>query len=275
MVGVAAIVAIAGGCATPSRRLPLQMVDDPVTLPARLLEVRGELRREVTEPRGAREDFFWPSFRYGLSDRITMDALTMFDFALLDDAPPAIAATGQAAAGAPLSLAVRAGAEALGWSSLEGFIIQPTVGVIAHKRVTPRLRLGGKALGGTRSSHGEMLSRGLEGWWLGGEGNLLFQLLEHTGFGLDLFHAWGLGGWDSPAHQREGQTGLTSRWFGARPGLSYRPFRFLTGGLEVEVRWVRWRPLTVVPMPGDPLPPAGDWSPPAAVRALTYVQLTW
>jgi hypothetical protein len=277
VVVVLGLVAGAGACATPSRRLPGRVVDDPITLPRQMIEVGVVGRREVTD-REAWEPWYeeavFPALRYGLTDRLTLDGITGLEYALLDDAPPEHAATGAGAAGAPLSLSVRGGFPEIGWSSAEGFITSPVVGVEARKRLGSRVRLGAGGVGGTRFRGGASV-RGLDGWWLASHASVLVQILPRVALDLDLHAGWGFDGWRRPAALPA--QGLTSYWFGGQPGLSYRPFHWLTGGLNVEVQFIRVQPPMFEPTPDAPLPPPGgwDWSPSPAVRATIFARFNW
>jgi hypothetical protein len=267
-------VACGGGCATPSRRLPERVVDDPVTLPRQMIEVGLAGRREVTErPEWEDAGEVIPSIRYGLTDRLMLLGITGLEYALLDDAPPEHASTGRAAVEAPLSLSVRGEFQEIGWSTYDGFLASPMVGVSAGKRLGSRVRFWTGGAGGTRFRGGAP-GPGLDGWWLGSNAAVLVQVLPKLAVDLDLHAGWGFDNWQTPVRH---PSGLTSYWFGARPGLAYRPFHWLTAGMSVELQLERHRPPTIEPMPDGPLPPPGgwDWSPPPAVRPAAFARLTW
>src|SRR3954447_790501 len=107
----AALAAVTVSCATPSRRLPLRAVEDPIVLPKGLASasLRAELLRY--EPYDGRVGTVVPGFALGLTDRLEWHILS-FRYAFLDDAP------GSPVRHAPISLAVQAGLAGFGYSSL-------------------------------------------------------------------------------------------------------------------------------------------------------------
>ena len=73
----------AAGCGTASRPLPSRQVDDPVTLPRRMLSLslgaRGTLSNEDREREGHEVPL---RIRYGITDRITIEDLLVLDAAV-------------------------------------------------------------------------------------------------------------------------------------------------------------------------------------------------
>ena len=119
---IAALAALMVSCATPSRRLPLRAVNDPIVLPKGLAS--ASLRAEVSryEPNVGRVTTLSPDFALGLTDRLEWHVLS-FRYAFLDDAP------GSPVRHAPISLAVQAGLAGFGYSSLEGSILVPLLSI--------------------------------------------------------------------------------------------------------------------------------------------------
>ncbi len=127
----AALAGLVVSCATPSRRLPLRAVEDPIVLPKGLASasVRADVSRY--EPNVGRIVTLSPGFAVGLTDRLEWHLLS-FRYAVLDDAP------GSPVRHAPLSLAVQAGLAGFGYSSLEGWILVPLVSIEISKHVANR-----------------------------------------------------------------------------------------------------------------------------------------
>jgi hypothetical protein len=135
-VGWALADALLLGCGTPSRHLTTRGVDDPMSLPRRLMAASVSESVDTLGTSGIATSPLALRIRYGLTDKLELDDLSL-RFAFLDDAPPA--------GGAPpetsrkhLSLAVRAGIEGLGFSSTDGFIMLPTLVVDARKHLGAR-----------------------------------------------------------------------------------------------------------------------------------------
>jgi hypothetical protein len=131
------LLSVAAGCGTPSRRLPTRIVDDPMVLPRRMMMVSvdsavGQLPRP---------QFHWevlPNLSYGLTDRLELQEFLSLQWAILDDAP-------EPAEGRQrdrLSLAVRAGATGVGFSSISGFTVYPVASVSVLKHLGERTWVG-------------------------------------------------------------------------------------------------------------------------------------
>jgi hypothetical protein len=132
----AAVAAIAGAsCAAPSRQLTTRVVEDPITLPKRMASVSIDATAVHYEPTDAQGVPFAGSLRYGITDHLEWADLFGLRYAFLDDRP----ADGRAPM--PLSLALRAGALGVGYSSAEGMIVLPVVSLTALKRVANRWAL--------------------------------------------------------------------------------------------------------------------------------------
>jgi hypothetical protein len=134
MTAALAAVTIAA-CAAPSRRLTPRVVEDPIVLPRRMasLSLGGYARH--FEPTDTRVVGAPVTFRYGITDRLEWVDLLSLRYAILDDRP----ADGRAPK--PLSLAVRAGVRGIGYSSMEGMIVLPTVSADVLKHVADRWAL--------------------------------------------------------------------------------------------------------------------------------------
>jgi hypothetical protein len=237
--GFALAVLAALGCGTPSRRLPTRAVDDPITLPRRMMEATvgatGTLSDEDREPSAG------PllGLRYGITDRLSWTGgLLAFEYALLDDAPVEHAATGARAAGAPLGLSVTAGLAGFAYSTIEGAIFYPTLGVSLVRRLGSRFKIEGDAswilVLGKRRPYSWTYLR------VGGT----FQLLDRIALRLAAFDIL----------QPPSAIG-SYRWhehtLGVALGPEFRPATWvdLGVGLRGEAHW--WWPLQQPP----PLPP--------------------
>lgn len=140
------IAVLAAACGTPSRRLPRRAIDDPITLPGRTMEV--SLGATGTFADRARQGSSSPiiGLSYGITDRLSWTGgLPTFEYALLDDAPVEHAATGARAAGAPLALSLSGGLAGFGYSSWEGAIFYPMVGVSLGRHLGRRVQVSGHA----------------------------------------------------------------------------------------------------------------------------------
>jgi hypothetical protein len=127
--------AVLAACAAPSRHLSRRVVNDPIVLPRRMASVSIAASetwypREHTSAGG-----LTPTFAVGLTDRLEYEGLLGLRYALLDDAP------GGPRAPAALSLAIEAVVLGVGYSSEQGWIAYPTVGIRAQKHVADRWNL--------------------------------------------------------------------------------------------------------------------------------------
>ena len=245
LVALALLVSV--GCGTPSRRLPARMVDDPITLPRRMVSVAMGAQRTASNER--RETEWQPIgyLRYGLTDRLTLDGLLALDFAVLDDAPIEYAATGERAARSPFGLSLQAGLAGIGYSSIEGTIVQPRLGLVLRKRLGNSWRAG---LGAAwYSSYSDLRDYSA----LSSSASLTVQLtqtLALTGFVVDTL--------DMDTFAPSSRWNLHTVSAGLAPG--YRPLHWLTLELDVQVQAV-WRPLLIarVVPPTEPGPLPVRW----------------
>lgn len=122
-------------CAAPSRRLTPRVVEDPIVLPKRMASVSTEISFVHYEPTDAQGTFGQPGFRIGLTNRLEWFGLIGLRLAILDDRP----ADGRAPM--PFSLAVHTGVLGIGWSSAEGWILQPVASLTVLKHVADRWAL--------------------------------------------------------------------------------------------------------------------------------------
>jgi hypothetical protein len=134
--GIVAVVSV-GACATPSRRLTTRIVEDPMVLPRGLfgLSVQPSVTKYSTRDAAA-----WDlglTFRYGITDRLQLEGLSL-RYAFLDDAPVYGDGAPDGRRHGPLSLSVRAGVDGIGYSSIEGLIVLPTLSVAARKHLGSR-----------------------------------------------------------------------------------------------------------------------------------------
>src|SRR5262245_51419591 len=133
VMAVAAAVGIA--CAAPSRRLSPRVVDDPIVLPRRMASVAIGAYKNWYPLTHASPDGTSPlSVRIGLTNRLELYNLLGLRYALLDDAP------GSPLPPSRLSLAVQAGAQGVGYSSAEGWIVYPILGIRVQKHLAERWR---------------------------------------------------------------------------------------------------------------------------------------
>jgi hypothetical protein len=234
-----ALVALAGAaaCATPSRRLPTRLVDDPITLPRRMISVSAGVRTTPANEWREGQMQTLGGVRYGVTDRITLEGPLVLDVALLDDAPVQSAATGLRAAEAPIALALHGGLAGVGYSSWDGTILQPALGfrIARHLGERSRLHL-------TSTWYGSHSERWNDCWLYGVLGYTL-QVTERVAVSLSLFDDWNL------------DTFLPSRrWIrhglGVGPGVGIRPLHWLTVGADVRVERI-WRARQEIPL-GDP-----------------------
>lgn len=122
-------------CAAPSRRLTPRVVEDPIVLPRRMASVGLRGFAAHYEPTDARRNNLLVGVRYAFTDRLEWADLLSLRYALLDDRP----VDGRPAR--PISLAVRAGATGIAYSSFNGLIVFPVASVEALKRIADRWAL--------------------------------------------------------------------------------------------------------------------------------------
>jgi hypothetical protein len=132
-------VTLALGCATPPRKLTTRAVDDPAVLPRRLAALSLSGWADRLERTGSWNENLLLNFRYGITDRLELNNLSL-RYALLDDAPPPADAP-PGTRRPPLSLVFGAGLNGIGYSSLEELFVLPTLSVLVEKHVGARLRL--------------------------------------------------------------------------------------------------------------------------------------
>jgi hypothetical protein len=130
---LAAITMVA--CAAPSRRLTPRVVEDPIVLPRRMASVGLRGFAAHYEPTDVRRNNLLLGFRYAFTDRLEWVDLLSLRYALLDDRPM----DGRPAR--PISLAVRAGATGIGYSSFNGLIVLPVASVDALRHIADRWAL--------------------------------------------------------------------------------------------------------------------------------------
>jgi hypothetical protein len=128
-------VAALGACAAPSRRLSPRVVNDPIVLPRRMASVSLGAQKTWYPRDGTSAFGITPTFAVGLTDRLEYQGLVGVGYAILDDAP------GSPRAPSPLSLAVEAGILGVGYSSSQGLIVDPVVGIRVQKHVADRWNL--------------------------------------------------------------------------------------------------------------------------------------
>ena len=171
-----------------------------------------------------------------------MLGLLAAEVALLDDAPVASAATGDKAATSLLGLSLIGGLVGIGYSSIEGLIVQPVFGVGAVKHVSASLRLQSNVywIGRIGRLHDESVFSGSVGATL--------QLVDRLAVTLDA------------GDRVNVETFLPSGDWGrnvvfAGPSLEYRPWHWMTGGLGGRVEATQRPQTTFEPVaPGDPRP---------------------
>jgi hypothetical protein len=132
------------GCAAPSRPLTTRLVDDPVVLPRRLFAATVQA---TTTKYSTRDELGWAfpfTFRYGITDRLELNGLAL-RYALLDDAPAPADGAPDGRRHGRLSLAVRGGVDAIGYSSIEGLIALPTLSLLARRHLGARAYLWASA----------------------------------------------------------------------------------------------------------------------------------
>ena len=177
--------------------------------------------------------------RYGITDRLTWTGgLLAFEYALLDDAPVAHAATGARAAGAPLGLSVTAGLAGFAYSTIDGTSLYPILGVSLVRHLGSRFKIEG----GARWIL--VLSKHSPESWIYLRVGGTFQLLDRTVLRLSAFD-------NLQPPGRAGQYRWHEHSLGVEFGPEFRPATWvdLGAGLRAEAHW--WWPLRQPP----PLPP--------------------
>jgi hypothetical protein len=236
------VAIVAFGCAAPSRQLTTRAVEDPLVLPRGLASVSLGATVERVEPAGTTSLFFEPYVAYGLTDRLELNGLGL-RYAFLDDAPAP-------ASRAPFGLALRAGINSFGFSSTDGFVLEPALSLDARKHLGNRFLLWGdagwKAVWSTESrarataynsdlspntSHASILLVNVGG---------LVQLVDHltlsAGVGANDSFACTVPTCDSAARTLGASLG---------PTLRPRPWLSLSLGAYAGVRWRRDLPILV------------------------------
>jgi hypothetical protein len=141
---VCAVFSVPAGCAAPSRRLTVRLVDDPIVNPRGLMTLGGGASWERDSNGQSSNSPQLPFLRYGITDRLELNGLGL-GFGFLDDAPAAAPATMPPKARTPLALAVRGGLNGIGYSSSEELIVLPTIVVSGRKHLGRWVVLGGNA----------------------------------------------------------------------------------------------------------------------------------
>jgi hypothetical protein len=134
-VACAAIAVAIASCAAPSRQLTTRIVEDPITLPRRMASASLSVTGIHYEPTNTQGVFGTPGLRFGITDHLEWVDLLGLRYAFLDDRPV------DGRAPMPFSLALRAGAFGIGYSSTEGMIVLPVVSLEALKHVGDRWAL--------------------------------------------------------------------------------------------------------------------------------------
>jgi hypothetical protein len=125
------------GCATPSRHLTTRVVEDPLVLPRGLFAASVPVSATKYS---TRDDLHWTwnlTYRYGITDRLELSNFAL-RYAFLDDAPAYTDGAPDGRRRGPLSLSVRGGVEGIGYSSIEGLIVLPTLSLFARKHIGGR-----------------------------------------------------------------------------------------------------------------------------------------
>jgi hypothetical protein len=120
------------GCGTPSQHLTTRIVDDPVVLPRRMLQMGVAVQVQRPDLRSGAVG----QLNYGLGHRLELAGLLSLRWAILEETP-----ANPDERPDRLSLAVRGGAEGIGSSSIEGLTVLPVAGVEVRKRLGSRTRL--------------------------------------------------------------------------------------------------------------------------------------
>lgn len=245
--GVTAVLVVtaAASCAAPARRLTTRVVDDRIVLPKRMASISMDGGFFHYEPTNVQGGTLLPAFRFGITERLEMAGLFSLRYAFLDDRP----ADGRTPR--PLSLALVAGTEGIGYSSMEGWILLPVVSVEALKHVGDRWVLSSQASwdafyvaspgADTPSYNGALHYASRRSSAIGIGAAVIRQLDDHVavgfGAGIDQLNAC-----VSPACE------WVSRGAGANVRLIVRPWHWLTvsGGSAGGIRYRSDRPLSPV-----------------------------
>lgn len=247
----AAVVVTLGaalGCAAPSRYFTNRQVEDPIVHPRGLasMTTTGSYTSASIGRDSTGLDL---AIRYGITDRLEIRNASL-GFAFLDDAP-----SPDGRKRGPMALALRAGVEGFGYSSIEGTILIPALSLEARKHLGSRLYLWSEL--GWRAwwaSSPARRSYPYDSWlWPTGESSRLVlaaggvvQVAERVSLSL--------GG---RADQLRGcffpSCDLTSRAFMVFAGASVRPWRWMDVSLFGTLG-SRHRVATVpVAAPGEPV----------------------
>jgi hypothetical protein len=131
-------LALAAGCAAPTRQLTTRAIEDPAVLPRGLaaFSVAGSVSR-LDSPRATNgaSDL---GFAFGITDKLELDRLAL-RYAFLDDAPPP--ADAPDAPRSRLSLVLRGGLDGIGYSSTEHLIARTALSVRVGKHLGARVRV--------------------------------------------------------------------------------------------------------------------------------------
>lgn len=261
---VLAAIAMAA-CAAPSRRLTPRIVEDPIVLPRRMASVGLHAFAAHYEPTDVRRNNLLLGFRYAFTDRLEWVDLLSLRYALLDDRP----VDGRPAR--PISLAVRAGATGIGYSSFNGLIVLPAASVEALKRIADRwaLELSVNWLAMWQQRGSSLFPSPPYTSTLGYAGNTASSLTFRGGATRQLAERVALGA-SASVTQTTGCLSPTCAWV-SRGGVA---------ALTVSVRPWHWVTLAAGPYvgyryrPDDPIPPANPTAPVViAVRRVEWVGL--
>ena len=261
-LAVFALAAVAS-CAAPSRKLTTRIVEDPITLPRRMASASLDGTGIHYEPTDAQDFLTTSTFRFGITDRLELANLGL-RYAVLDDRP----ADGRAPK--PLSLALHAGLDGLGYSSLEGVIALPTVALDVLEHVGDRWALSLSAgwfaqwvadpVNWTPAYNGALFYSARRFSFISLSGEVTRQLTSHVALGIGPSIEQGTDcvspfcGWKS-------RSARVSLFVGVRP-------LWWLSVIVAPAVGVRERPDTALP----PTPP--DGTPIAIPRSVTWVSLT-
>src|SRR5262245_8485801 len=138
-VMAALAAALVASCAAPARRLTTRVVDDRIVVPKRMASISLDGHFVHYQPTNVHGGTLNAGFRFGITERLEWDDLLSLRYAILDDRP----ADGRPPM--PLSLAVRAGTDGIGYPSAEGMILLPVASIDALKHVGDRWALSLRA----------------------------------------------------------------------------------------------------------------------------------